>query len=189
MESQQVTKPTTRRPRKTKTTPVKRKDAPRKRVAKKAVLKSLQEGLVEEVKEMTRETLAQSPPVEEATLAQKAESQEPQPPKKNSLADTMLGLICGLTVLLFLGSQIISQLQVQTSLVWQLRSSERQIEALEHEIALIKDNDRASNSFLERAEEVAETYNALFTDLLALAESDPDAQAIVAKYQIRNLEK
>jgi hypothetical protein len=109
------------------------------------------------------------------------------PPPKLSFADTLPWLISSLAVFLFLGSQIISQLQVQTSLVWQLRSSGRQIEVLEREIAGVTETISASTKLLERAEEVAETYNALFTDLLTLAESDADAQAIVAKYQIRNL--
>lgn len=93
-----------------------------------------------------------------------------------------------MAVLLFLGSQIVSQLQVQTSLVWQLRSSERQIIALENEIATIQAANAEASALLNRAEEVAESYNALFTDLLTLAASDPDAQAIVAKYQIRTLD-
>lgn len=189
MESQQVPNPTTRRPRKTASTPAKRQGVPRKRVSKKAVAETLQEEIVEEVQEIPREVIQEVPPLEGGSIHHAVASQDPVPQKKYSLADTMLGLICALTILLFLGAQIISQLQVQTSLVWQLRSSERQIEALERDITGIKENDRASSRLLERAEEVADTYNALFTDLLTLAESDPDAQAIVAKYQIRNLEK
>jgi hypothetical protein len=180
MEADATQKLTTRRPRKTSATTSARRSTVRKQKAPAA----------------DPEPQATTPP-EDTSIevpiishdGHRPPLQEPAPPSpKTSFADTVVWLIGALAILLFLASQIVSQLQVQTSLVWQLRSSEHQIAALENEIAAIEARNAEALVLLRRAEEVSETYNALFTDLLTLAESDPDAQAIVAKYQIRNLD-
>lgn len=189
MEKDSPTKstPTKRRPRKTPSTTTARPKASRKRQLKPAPVEPAFEIATVPIEDAMKvqgiSHEGHRPPLQEPPP-----SAPPAPPTKPSFTDLAVGLGCALAVLLFLGSQIVSQLQVQTSLVWQLRSSERQVIALENEIATIKVTTLEASALLSRAEEVAESYNALFTDLLTLAESDPDAQAIVAKYQIRTLD-
>lgn len=94
--------------------------------------------------------------------------------------------VAAAALLLFIGSQIVSQLQVQTSLGWQVRLSATQASALESEIARLKKIEAEDQRLETQAESVSSHYEALLKDLLVLAETDPEAQAIVIKFQIQS---
>lgn len=94
-------------------------------------------------------------------------------------------LVCALAVLCFLASQIIAQLQVQTSLHNQVANLAALSSNLDADILRAKALEVEQVRLLERADQVSDSYNRLFTDLLDLAVTDRDAMAVVAKFQIQ----
>jgi hypothetical protein len=99
----------------------------------------------------------------------------------------LAGFVLALGVLLFLGSQVVSQFQIHTSLAWQVHLLDRQSFALEEEIQNLQILESEGLQLLSRAEIVSQSYQALLKDLLTLSDTDPEAMAVVSKFQIRNL--
>lgn len=96
-------------------------------------------------------------------------------------------LLAAAAILCFIASQVVSQLQVQTSLGWQVRLLDKQCAEMESEIARLRSLEADGKNLQAQAEKVSETYQALLQDLLELSETDAEAQAIVTKFQIRTL--
>jgi hypothetical protein len=94
-------------------------------------------------------------------------------------------LLCCVAVFCFLASQIVAQLQVQTSLRNQVANLAALSSKLDSDILRAKAVEGEQARLLERADQVSDTYNRLFRDLLSLSESDRDALAVVAKFQIQ----
>lgn len=99
----------------------------------------------------------------------------------------LAGFVLALGVLLFLGSQVVSQFQIQTSLGWQIQLLKRQSSDLENEIQRLQAWEHENHRLLSQAESVSQSYQALLKDLLKLSATDPEAMAVVSKFQIRNL--
>jgi hypothetical protein len=92
-----------------------------------------------------------------------------------------------LGILLFIGSQVVSQFQIHTSLGWQVQLLKRQGSALENEIQRLQMAEIEGQKLLSQAESVSQSYQSLLKDLLKLSATDPDAMAVVSRFQIRNL--
>lgn len=107
---------------------------------------------------------------------------EAKPPKA-----PLAGFVLALGILLFIGSQVVSQFQIHTSLGWQVQLLKRQSSTLENEIQRMQAWKLESQKLLSQAESVSQSYQALLKDLLQLSETDPEAMAVVSKFQIRNL--
>jgi len=99
----------------------------------------------------------------------------------------LAGFVLALGVLLFLGSQVVSQFQIHTSLAWQVHLLDRQSFSLEKEIQTLQILESEGLQLLSRAEIVSQSYQDLLKDLLTLSDTDSDAMAVVSKFQIRNL--
>ena len=97
------------------------------------------------------------------------------------------GFVLALGILLFIGSQVVSQFQIHTSLGWQVQLLKRQGSALENDIQRLQMAGIESQKLLSQAESVAQSYQALLKDLLQLSTTDPDAMTVVSRFQIRNL--
>jgi len=110
----------------------------------------------------------------------------PPPQSKSKVSvHPLTGIIAAAALLLFIGSQIVSQLQVQTSLGWQVRLLATQNSALENEITRLEKIEAEDRRLEKQAESVSGNYEALLKDLLTLAATDPEAQLVVQKFQIR----
>lgn len=107
---------------------------------------------------------------------------DPKPPRA-----PLAGFVLAFGILLFIGSQVVSQFQIHTSLGWQVQLLKRQGSALENEIQQLQMAEIEGQKMLLQAESVSQSYQALLTDLLQLSATDPEAMAVVSRFQIRNL--
>jgi len=107
---------------------------------------------------------------------------DPVPPRA-----PLAGFVLALGILLFIGSQVVSQFQIHTSLGWQVQLLKRQGAALENDIQRLRMAEIESQKLLSQAESVSQSYQALLKDLLKLSATDPEAMAVVSRFQIRNL--
>ena len=107
---------------------------------------------------------------------------DPKPPKA-----PLAGFVLALGILLFIGSQVVSQFQIHTSLGWQVQLLKRQGSALENEIHRLQMAEIEGQKLLSQAESVSQSYQSLLKDLLKLSATDPEAMAVVSRFQIRNL--
>lgn len=94
-------------------------------------------------------------------------------------------LFGALAVIFFLASQIVAQLQVQTTLRHQVDNLTAISATLDSDILHAQALEAERARLLKRADEVSDSYNQLLGDLLRLAESNSDARAVVAKFQIQ----
>lgn len=133
----------------------------------------------------TRKKPEKSKPVREPidTPTQQIIREEEARPPRAPLA----GFILAIGVLLFIGSQVVSQFQIQTSLGLQIQLLEHQSSHLENEIEKLQAWELEERKLLSQAESVSQSYQALLKDLLILSATDPEAMAVVSKFQIRNL--
>ena len=99
----------------------------------------------------------------------------------------LAGFVLALGVLLFIGSQVVSQFQIHTSLGWQVQLLKRQSDSLESEIQRLRVLEIESKKSLSQAEIVSQSYQALLEDLLNLSATDAEAMGVVSKFQIRTL--
>ena len=107
---------------------------------------------------------------------------DPKPPKA-----PLAGFVLAFGILLFIGSQVVSQFQIHTSLGWQVQLLKRQGSALENEIHRLQMAEIEGQKLLSQAESVSQSYQSLLKDLLKLSATDPEAMAVVSRFQIRNL--
>jgi len=107
---------------------------------------------------------------------------DPKPPKA-----PLAGFVLALGILLFIGSQVVSQFQIHTSLGWQVQLLKRQGAALENDIQRLRMAEIEGQKLLSQAESVSQSYQSLLKDLLKLSATDPEAMAVVSRFQIRNL--
>ena len=107
---------------------------------------------------------------------------DPKPPRA-----TLAGFVLAFGILLFIGSQVVSQFQIHTSLGWQVQLLKRQGAALENDIQRLQMAEIEGQKLLSQAESVSQSYQALLKDLLKLSATDPEAMAVVSRFQIRNL--
>lgn len=110
----------------------------------------------------------------------------PQADPKPSKAP-LAGFVLALGILLFIGSQVVSQFQIHTSLGWQVQLLKRQGAALENDIQRLRMAEIEGQKLLSQAESVSQSYQSLLKDLLKLSATDPEAMAVVSRFQIRNL--
>jgi len=113
---------------------------------------------------------------------QVAHQADPKPHKA-----PLAGFVLALGILLFIGSQLVSQFQIHTSLGWQVQLLRRQGSALENDIQRMQMTEIENQKLLSQAESVSKSYQALLQDLLKLSATDPEAMAVVSRFQIRNL--
>jgi len=99
----------------------------------------------------------------------------------------LAGFVLAIGVLLFISSQVVSQFQIQASLGWQVQMLKRQSSALENEIQRLQAWELEDQKLLSQAESVSQSYQTLLKDLLKLSTTDPEAMAVISKFQIRNL--
>ncbi len=111
----------------------------------------------------------------------------PTPEKSNSIVGNMqlLVAILALAFSIFLFAQISSNGQASRSMKWRYDTMDRQltstIDAEKRFAELIKQREAS----VQQAQQVQTRYTEMLNDLLKLAATDKDAQAVVEKYRIQ----
>ena len=131
----------------------------------------------------------QAPKKANSTVEPVATPPTPVPPQVDPKTPRapLAGFVLAFGILLFIGSQVVSQFQIHTSLGWQVQLLKRQGSALENDIRRLQMAEIEGQKLLSQAESVSQSYQALLKDLLKLSATDPEAMAVVSRFQIRNL--
>jgi hypothetical protein len=106
-----------------------------------------------------------------------------QPPRSFSVHVPLTFLLLSLAV--FFASQIGAASRSTSTIKWQLENYEKQITQLVEGEKNIKDQLEKNKPLVEQSTKVQEQYTALFNEVLELAKTDKDAQAIVDKWKIQ----
>ena len=86
---------------------------------------------------------------------------------------------------IFLFSQISSLGQNGRSLRWQAENLDRQIGSLVESEKNLGNLIKQREALVQQSQQVQARYTEMLTDLIKLAETDPDARAVVEKYKIQ----
>jgi chromosome segregation ATPase len=85
---------------------------------------------------------------------------------------------------IFLFSQISNLGQNASSMKWQGENLNRQIQSLTGAEKNAQDLIKQREATVQQTQQVQERYTSLLTDVIELAETDPDAKSVVEKYKI-----
>ena len=85
----------------------------------------------------------------------------------------------------FLFAQISSLGQNARSMKWQAENLDRQITSLADSEKNLTELVKQRESLVQQSQQVQARYTELLSDLINLADSDPDARAVVDKYKIQ----
>ncbi len=85
----------------------------------------------------------------------------------------------------FLFAQISSLGQNARSMKWQAENLDRQITSLADSEKNLTELVKQRESLVQQSQQVQARYTELLTDLINLADTDPDARAVVDKYKIQ----
>jgi hypothetical protein len=86
---------------------------------------------------------------------------------------------------IFLFAQISSLGQNGSSMRWQAENLDRQTVSLVESEKNLGNLIKQRESLVEQSQQVQARYTEMLTDLIKLAETDPDARAVVEKYKIQ----
>jgi hypothetical protein len=93
--------------------------------------------------------------------------------------------LLALAFAIFLFAQISSLGQNGRSMRWQTENLDRQIGSLVESEKNLGNLVKQRESLVEQSQQVQARYTEMLTDLIKLAETDPDARAVVEKYKIQ----
>ena len=93
--------------------------------------------------------------------------------------------LLALAFAIFLFAQISSLGQNGRSMTWQTENLNRQIGSLLESEKNLGNLIKQRESLVEQSQQVQARYTEMLTDLIKLAETDPDARAVVEKYKIQ----
>lgn len=85
---------------------------------------------------------------------------------------------------IFLFSQISNLGQNASSMRWQSENLSRQIQSLTGAEKNAQELIKQREATVQQTQQVQERYTSLLTDVIELAETDPDAKSVVEKYKI-----
>ena len=110
-------------------------------------------------------------------------------PTENADSSTGSSAQIGLALLsaafcIFLFSQISNLGQNASSMRWQSENLNRQIESLTGAEKNAQELIKQREATVQQTQQVQERYTSLLTDIIQLAETDPDAKSVVEKYKI-----
>ena len=110
-------------------------------------------------------------------------------PTENTDSSTGSSAQIGLALLsaafcIFLFSQISNLGQNASSMRWQSENLNRQIESLTGAEKNAQELIKQREATVQQTQQMQERYTSLLTDILQLAETDPDAKNVVEKYKI-----
>ncbi len=97
-------------------------------------------------------------------------------------------LLLGCAFCLFLFAQISNLGQAGTNMKWQANNLDRQILALTESEARFSELIKQRETVVQQSQQVQSQYTSLLADLLELAKTDADANAVVQKYNIQRQE-
>lgn len=110
--------------------------------------------------------------------------------KKLPISDINLPLsLLALAFCVFLFSQISNLGQGNRSMQWQSENLERQIASLTESEKRFNDLIQQREALVQQSQQVQSRYTEMLTDLIELAEDDPDARAVVEKYRIQRQQR
>ena len=93
--------------------------------------------------------------------------------------------LIALAFAVFLFAQISSLGQNARSMKWQAENLDRQIISLADSEKNLTELVKQRESLVQQSQQVQARYTELLSDLINLADSDPDARAVVDKYKIQ----
>ena len=110
-------------------------------------------------------------------------------PSENTESSTGSSAQIGLALLsaafcIFLFSQISNLGQNASSMRWQSENLNRQIESLTGAEKNAQELIKQREATVQQTQQMQERYTSLLTDIIQLAETDPDAKNVVEKYKI-----
>lgn len=97
-------------------------------------------------------------------------------------------LLLGCAFCLFLFAQISNLGQAGANMKWQANNLDRQIVALTESEARFSELIKQRETVVQQSQQVQSQYTNLLADLLELAKTDADANAVVQKYNIQRQE-
>lgn len=97
-------------------------------------------------------------------------------------------LLLGSAFCLFLFAQISNLGQAAANMKWQANNLDRQILALTESESRFADLIKQRETVVQQSQQVQGQYTSLLADLLELAKTDADANAVVQKYNIQRQE-
>jgi chromosome segregation ATPase len=110
-------------------------------------------------------------------------------PSENPDSSTGSSAQIGLALLsaafcIFIFSQISNLGQNASSMKWQSENLNRQIQSLTGAEKNAQDLIKQREATVQQTQQMQERYTSLLTDILQLADTDPDAKSVVEKYKI-----
>ena len=110
-------------------------------------------------------------------------------PSENSDSSTGSSAQIGLALLsaafcIFIFSQISNLGQNASSMKWQSENLNRQIQSLTGAEKNAQELIKQREATVQQTQQMQERYTSLLTDILQLADTDPDAKSVVEKYKI-----
>ena len=110
-------------------------------------------------------------------------------PSENSDSSTGSSAQIGLALLsaafcIFIFSQISNLGQNASSMRWQSENLNRQIQSLNGAEKNAQELVKQREATVQQTQQMQERYTSLLTDILQLADTDPDAKSVVEKYKI-----
>ena len=110
-------------------------------------------------------------------------------PSENADSSTRSSAQIGLALLsaafcIFIFSQISNLGQNASSMKWQSENLNRQIQSLTGAEKNAQELIKQREATVQQTQQMQERYTSLLTDILQLADTDPDAKSVVEKYKI-----
>ena len=109
-------------------------------------------------------------------------------PAPTSNRSDLVIILFGCAFCLFLFAQISNLGQAAANMKWQANNLDRQILALTESEGRFAELIKQRQTVVQQSQQVQSQYTNLLADLLELAKSDPDAAAVVQKYNIQRQE-
>lgn len=97
--------------------------------------------------------------------------------------------LLALAVCVFLFSQISNLGQASRSINWQSGNLDRQLASLAEQEKRFDELIKQRETLVQQSQQVQSRYTDMLNDLLTLADTDKDAQAIVEKYRIQRQQR
>lgn len=111
-------------------------------------------------------------------------------PALSPLANSRLPVaLLAIAFCIFLFAQISNLGQASKSLAWQAGNLDRQLVSLSEQEKRFNELIKQRETLVEQSQQVQARYTDMLNDLLALADADKDARAVVEKYRIQRQQK
>lgn len=113
------------------------------------------------------------------------ENESTESSESNGSGSAQIGLaLLSAAFCIFLFSQISNLGQNASSMKWQGENLNRQIQSLTGAEKNAQELIKQREATVQQTQQVQERYTSLLTDVIELAETDPDAKSVVEKYKI-----